>query len=98
VTHLRQMLELADIVRYAGPGFVERSRRGITWQHQKVLLAITRCRTAALGGHRDYCSDCGRTTAISYNSCVTGTVPSARVTRACAGSRRVNANFSCLGL
>jgi len=33
-----------------------------------VLLAIIRCRTAALGGHRDQCSDCGHT-AISYNSC-----------------------------
>src|SRR5882757_220343 len=40
-----------------------------TWQHQKVLLAITRCRTAALGGHRDRCSACGHTTAISFNSC-----------------------------
>jgi hypothetical protein len=65
----RPPLELADIVRSAGPCFVERSRRWITWQHQKVLLAITRCRTAALGGHRDRCSDCGHTTAISYNSC-----------------------------
>jgi hypothetical protein len=60
---------MADIVRYAGPSFAERSRRWITWQHQKVLLAITRCRTAALGGHRDRCSDCGYTTVISYNSC-----------------------------
>jgi hypothetical protein len=60
---------MADIVRCAGPSFVERSRRWITWQHQKVLLAITRCRTAALGGHRDRCSACGHTTAISYNSC-----------------------------
>src|SRR5258708_32281251 len=42
---------------------------GFTWQHQEVLLAITRCRTAALGGHRDRCTDCGHTTAISYNSC-----------------------------
>jgi hypothetical protein len=61
-------LELAEIVRCAGPSFAERSSRWITWQHQKVLLAITRCRTAALGGHRDRCSDCGHT-AISYNSC-----------------------------
>jgi uncharacterized paraquat-inducible protein A len=60
---------MADIVRYAGPSFAERSRRWISWQHQKVLLAITRCRTAALGGHCDRCSDCGYTTAISYNSC-----------------------------
>ena len=64
----RPPLEVADIVRYAGQSFVERSRKWITGQHQKVLLAITRCRTAALGGHRDRCSDCGHT-AISYNSC-----------------------------
>ncbi len=53
----RPPLEVADIVRYAGQPFLERSRRWITWQHQKVLLAITRCRTAVLGGHRDQCSD-----------------------------------------
>ena len=59
---------MADIVRYAGQGFVERSRRWINGQHEKVLAAITRCRTAALGGHRDQCVSCGHT-AISYNSC-----------------------------
>jgi len=32
------------------------------------LLAITRCRTAALGGHIDACTRCGHR-AISYNSC-----------------------------
>jgi ribosome modulation factor len=37
--------------------------------HRKVLSAIERCRTAALGGHRDQCSQCGYQTAISYNSC-----------------------------
>lgn len=64
----RPPLEMADIVRCAGQSFVERSRKWISWQHQKVLLAITRCRTAALGGHRDRCAGCGHT-AISYNSC-----------------------------
>jgi Putative transposase/Transposase zinc-binding domain len=64
----RPPLEVADIVRCAGTSFVERSRRWINGQHEKVLLAITRCRTAALGGHRDQCLDCGHT-AISYNSC-----------------------------
>jgi hypothetical protein len=59
---------MADIVRYAGQGFIERSCRWINGQHQKVLLAIARCRTAALGGHRDQCSGCGYS-AISYNSC-----------------------------
>ena len=65
----RPLLEMADIVRYAGQGFIDRSRKWINGQHQKVLTAIMRCRTAALGGHRDRCTGCGHTTAISYNSC-----------------------------
>jgi hypothetical protein len=64
----RPPLEVADIVRCAGQSFIERSRKWINGQHEKVLLAVARCRTAALGGHRDQCSDCGHT-AISYNSC-----------------------------
>ena len=64
----RPPLEVADIVRFAGQSFVERSHKWINGRHEKVLLAITRCRTAALGGHRDQCADCGHS-AISYNSC-----------------------------
>jgi hypothetical protein len=64
----RPPLEVADIIRSAGQSFVERNRKWINGQHEKVLSAITRCRTAALGGHRDQCSTCGHT-AISYNSC-----------------------------
>ena len=88
----RPLVEMADIVRCAGQAFIERSRRWINWQHQKVLLAITRCRTAALGGHRDRCTGCGHTTAISYNSCRNGIARGARATRAGAGSRRANGN------
>jgi hypothetical protein len=62
-------LEVADLVRAAGHSFIQRSRRWITWQHIKVLRAIARCRTAALGGHLDECTDCGYRPAISYNSC-----------------------------
>ncbi len=65
----RPPLEVADLVRAAGRAFLERSRRWITWQHLKVLRAIARCRTAALGGHLDECTDCGYRPAISYNSC-----------------------------
>jgi hypothetical protein len=68
----RPPLEMADIVRCAAQSFLEHSRRWMNWQHQKVLLAILRCRTAALGGHRDRCTNCGHTTAISYNSCIMG--------------------------
>src|SRR6516165_2394564 len=64
----RPPLEVADLVRAAGGAFIERSRKWITWKHVKVLLAIARCRTAALGGHLDECAHCGHR-AISYNSC-----------------------------
>ena len=64
----RPPLEVADIIRSAGESFLEKSRHWMTWQHRKVLLAILRCRTAVLGGHRDRCSNCGHV-AISYNSC-----------------------------
>jgi hypothetical protein len=59
---------MADVIHAAGKAFIEKSRRWLTWQHVKVLLAIERCRTAALGGHLDQCSACGHQ-AISYNSC-----------------------------
>ena len=65
----RPPLEVADLVRTAGTAFLERNRRWLRWTHIKVLLAIVRCRTAALGGHIDECMRCGYRAAISYNSC-----------------------------
>jgi predicted Zn-ribbon and HTH transcriptional regulator len=64
----RPPLEVADLVRSAGTAFLERNRHWLRWTHLKVLRAIARCRTAALGGHLDQCSRCGYR-AISYNSC-----------------------------
>ena len=64
----RPPLEVADIIRQAGKSFIEKNRGWLTWLHLKVLRAIERCRTAALGGHLDQCSQCGHR-AISYNSC-----------------------------
>ena len=65
----RPPLEVADLIRAAGAGFIQRSRQWIGWKHVKVLLAIVRCRTAALGGHLDQCTRCGHRATISYNSC-----------------------------
>jgi len=65
---IRPPLEVADIVRAQGNRFIESHCRWIHWAHRKVLRAIARCRTAALGGHRDLCPRCGYR-AISYNSC-----------------------------
>jgi hypothetical protein len=65
----RPPLEVADLIRTAGAAFIERNRKWISWKHIKVLLAIARCRTAALGGHLDECTRCGHRATISYNSC-----------------------------
>jgi hypothetical protein len=65
----RPPLEVADLIRTAGAGFIERNRHWLSWKHVKVLLAIVRCRTAALGGHLDQCTRCGHRATISYNSC-----------------------------
>ena len=64
----RPPFEVADIIRSAGNAFREQYGSSLTWPQHKVLDAIVRCRTAALGGHRDQCLSCGRE-AISYNSC-----------------------------
>ena len=56
-------VELADIVRaHAGP------LTGLSATQRQVLQAITECRTAALGGHRRACAQCGHQE-IAYNSC-----------------------------
>ena len=59
---------MADIIRAAGELFIEQNRHWLCWKHVKVLRAIERCRTAALGGHLDECTRCGHR-AISFNSC-----------------------------
>jgi len=65
----RPPLEVADLIRSVGAAFVERNRHWLSWKHIKVLLAIARCRTAALGGYLDECTRCGHRATISYNSC-----------------------------
>src|ERR1700751_5927922 len=65
----RPQLEVADIIRSAGTDFIARNRHWLRWTHIKVLRAIVRCRTAALGGHIDECTRCGHRATISYNSC-----------------------------
>ncbi len=64
----RPPFEVADIIRISGDSFRQQYSASLTWPQRKVLDAIVRCRTAALGGHRDACLSCGHQ-AISYNSC-----------------------------
>ena len=51
----RPTLEVADIIRAASDRLWEKHGSHHAWQHRKVLDAIDRCRTAALGAHRDQC-------------------------------------------
>jgi predicted Zn-ribbon and HTH transcriptional regulator len=64
----RPTLEVADILRVQGDRFLDRYGSSFDFQQLKAFRAVQRCRTAALGGHRDQCSRCGYQ-AISYNSC-----------------------------
>jgi hypothetical protein len=60
---VRAALELAEAVRRHG------HRLGsVGAEHQRILGAITSCRTAALGGHVQTCDHCHHQR-IAYNSC-----------------------------
>jgi Putative transposase/Transposase zinc-binding domain len=63
----RPALEVADLLHAQGDTFLAQ-HPWLRVQQRSVLRAIARCRTAALGGHRDRCAACGHR-AISYNSC-----------------------------
>src|SRR5665213_624613 len=65
----RPAIEVADIVRAKGRQFLERFKAMLSYQTLKAFRAVLRCRTAALGGHKDKCVDCRYEAPISYNSC-----------------------------
>jgi hypothetical protein len=66
----RPALEVADIFRDFGPAWRHANAGHVSLDQLKVMSAIERCRTAALGGHVARCQNaiCGHTT-IAYNSC-----------------------------
>src|SRR5580658_4201298 len=64
----RSALEVADVLRSHGPVWRKANAGHVNLDQLKVMSAIERCRTAALGGHVARCEDCAYT-AIAYNSC-----------------------------
>src|SRR2546427_3336289 len=64
----RPVLEVADIFRDHGPAWRQANAGHVSLGQLKVMSAIERCRTAALGGHVARCEDCSHTL-IAYNSC-----------------------------
>ena len=65
---MRHTIEVADIFRSAGPAYRVAHAGHLSLSQLKVMSAIEACRTAALGGHVEACSDCGHQR-IAYNSC-----------------------------
>src|SRR4051795_7801498 len=64
----RPKLEIADIFRDHGPAWRAANAGHVSLDQLKVMSAIERCRTAALGGHVERCENCSHTV-IAYNSC-----------------------------
>jgi len=64
----RPALEVADIFRGHGPAWRRANDGHVSLGQIKVMSAIERCRTAALGGHVARCEKCDHTH-IAYNSC-----------------------------
>jgi hypothetical protein len=65
---LRPTLEVADIFRGHGAAWRAANAGHVSLDQLKVMTAIERCRTAALGGHVERCEKCSHTI-IAYNSC-----------------------------
>ena len=61
-------LEVADIFRDHGPAWRDARVGHLSLGQLKVMSAIERCRSAALGGHLLCCEDCAQIQ-IAYNSC-----------------------------
>ena len=60
-------VEVADIFRDHGAAWRRANAGHVSLDQLKVMSAIERCRTAALGGHVARCVDCANTL-IAYNS------------------------------
>jgi hypothetical protein len=67
----RPKLEVADIFRGHAAAWRAASAGHVSLDQLKVMSAIERCRTAALGGHVERCENCSHTI-IAYNSCLMG--------------------------
>ena len=64
----RPHLEVADIFRAHGADWRQRRAGHLSLDQLKVMSAIERCRSAALGGHVLRCQACEQSQ-IAYNSC-----------------------------
>lgn len=74
----RTSFEMAEVIGRFGAGFVRQCDPNTFTM--RTLDALSKCRTAALGGHRDVCDSCG-VERFSYNSCRNRHCPKCQATR-----------------
>ena len=60
------MPEIQDILAHCGEEY--KSSHNISYEQEKAVNALLKCRTSQLGGHTSVCDDCGNIQ-VSYNSC-----------------------------
>ena len=79
----RPALEVADIFRDHGQAWLAANRGHVSLEQMKVMTAVERCRTAALGGHVARCENeaCGHLH-VAYNSCRNRHCPKCQATAA----------------
>jgi hypothetical protein len=60
--------EVAEVFRRFGDAYRQQHGASLSTAQRRVMTAIVRCRTAALGGHVEQCDACGHQR-VWYNSC-----------------------------
>ncbi|HLB36586.1 MAG TPA: IS91 family transposase [Gemmatimonadales bacterium] len=63
---MRHRPEVADVIAQAGAAHQARYRTSAA--QRRILRALVRCRSAALGGHQQQCTQCGHEV-LAYHSC-----------------------------
>ena len=64
----RPTLTVADVFRRSGDAYRFHAAGSLSTAQRRVMTAVERCRTAALGGHVEQCDQCGHTR-VWDNSC-----------------------------
>jgi len=86
------MVELADIVRRAGPEYVHAHAGGLLASQRRALDDIAQCRTAAMGGSVSRCDTCGAVR-YHYHSCRNRHCPKCQEDRAQDWLARIQARL-----
>jgi hypothetical protein len=77
----RPHIEVADVIRAHADEFLDAYGETTSPEQRRVLIDLSRCRTAALGGHVEECDRCGHQQ-IAYNSCRNRHCPKCQATEA----------------